>query len=123
MILEIDPGRFHVNRAYRAGKTKGGRSIVYQGTTYTSAKALLGEQAHLEFDRRPFMGPVTVTIDLHFPEMKRGHIHGDIDGPIKGILDALQDAQVYCNDAQVESLAVAKFCDPERPRIEIGVFV
>jgi len=116
-VVRIDPSRFHVNRAYRAGKTlREGKAIVYQGVKYASAKALLAEQAHLQWDRPPLLEPVDVHICLFFKGAQ-----GDIDGPIKGILDALEDAEVYKSDAQVDGLSVFKFHKSPQPRVEIEV--
>ena len=62
--------------------------------------------------------PVRVSIDVY-----RKVDAGDIDNYAKGVLDALQEAQVIRNDRLVTELLMRKFTDPRRPRYEIEVEV
>jgi Holliday junction resolvase RusA-like endonuclease len=45
---------------------------------------------------------------------------GDIDGPLKTLLDSLQ-GNLYENDDQVDELPIKRFTDRERPRVELEV--
>lgn len=117
VTVDVPPGRFRVNKAYRRGKTWGGGASVHQGDTYADAKSILGEKAHLtwiaECGAQQFQGPVAVRIVFRMDKPHRKgpakHLgYGDIDGPIKGVLDALEAAQVFANDAQVVELSVQK---------------
>lgn len=49
----------------------------------------------------PISGDVSVTIHETWPQDK-----GDIDSPLKAVLDALQHAEVLVNDKQVKELHV-----------------
>jgi Holliday junction resolvase RusA-like endonuclease len=60
-------------------------------------------------------GPVFARIAFVWPTEA-----GDIDGPIKLTLDAMQGV-VYENDRQVKRLEVERRKDPLRPRVEIHV--
>jgi len=44
---------------------------------------------------------------------------GDIDNFIKTVQDALQDAGVVADDAQIDSVSGVKLIDKNNPRIEI----
>lgn len=128
--IDVPPGRFRVNKAWRAGKNWGGKPQVHLGDTYSTAKARLGEKAHLtllrDFEGKPFGGPLCVSVFLYMPKKhQKGPAKrlglGDIDGPLKGILDALESAGIFKNDAQVAHLEVMKFLDPESPRVVVEV--
>lgn len=60
-------------------------------------------------------GPVCLTINYYRPRKA-----GDIDGPLKECLDALQDV-LYKNDNQVVELHVYRGDDKDNPRLEITV--
>jgi len=61
----------------------------------------------------------TVTYQFHLPDRRRR----DIDNLIasaKAILDGLQDAQVFTDDAGVR-LVAERYLDPHRPRLQVEV--
>ncbi len=60
-------------------------------------------------------GPLTMTVDLYRPRKI-----GDIDAPIKGLMDALQDF-AYDDDKQIEVLLVRRFDDKANPRVEVVI--
>lgn len=45
---------------------------------------------------------------------------GDIDGPLKCLLDALEGA-LYVNDSQIVGLYVDRFDDKNKPRVEVEI--
>jgi len=111
-VLPIAPGELAVNRAWR--KTTHG---MRRSQRYTEAiravsgdiRGALGDWPYRDF-------PVEVRIDAFWPSPK-----GDIDAPIKGILDALEKSGVIRNDDQVTRLYVSKAVDEENPRLELQI--
>ena len=89
---EIDPAHLRINAAWRRGKTRDGKPITYLAPRYAKARAVVATSA----------------ADAS-------------DGPIKGILDALQHSGVLADDAQVLEVYAIKFRDKDRPRIEIEI--
>ena len=59
--------------------------------------------------------PVSVTLRLFRPRKI-----GDIDGPIKQILDAMEGC-FYENDKQIVELHVYRGDDKDRPRVEVEI--
>ena len=92
-----------------------GKPRVFKSTKYKkyldSAKESL-----LELGLTPFSGPVRVDIRWYRPRRV-----GDVDGPIKPILDCMSDI-VYLDDKQVEKLNVVRGDDKENPRVEVKVY-
>lgn len=62
-----------------------------------------------------FDGPVCVNIKYYRPRKS-----GDIDGPLKECLDALQDV-LYKNDNQVIELHIYRGDDKDNPRLEVTI--
>jgi Holliday junction resolvase RusA-like endonuclease len=125
LYLPISPALFRINKAYRAGRVwNSGRSVIFMGKEYSTAKALLAERLSIDFSSR-FEGPIRIKLHFTFNRMIRkgsavGLPLGDIDGPIKGIFDALADAEVFQDDAQVVQMEVTKAFAAE-PGVEILV--
>ena len=123
---EIDPAHLRINAAWRRGKTRDGKPITYLAPRYAKARAVVATSAADASDGWQFVGPVSVTIAIYFRKLTRtgpadGLPWGDVDGPIKGILDALQHSGVLADDAQVLEVYAIKFRDKDRPRIEIEI--
>ena len=64
---------------------------------------------------QPSQEPVCLTIRLYRPRKA-----GDIDGPLKPLLDALQGF-LYVNDSQIVEMHVYRLDDKEAPRVEVEV--
>jgi Holliday junction resolvase RusA-like endonuclease len=62
---------------------------------------------------RPML--LSMTVRLYRPRAA-----GDIDGPLKTLLDSLQ-GNVYENDDQVDKLPIERFTDRKRPRVELEI--
>lgn len=62
-----------------------------------------------------FQGELAVSITL-FRKARRG----DIDGPLKCLLDSLQGI-AYVNDSQISELHVLRLEDPANPRVRVTV--
>ena len=60
-------------------------------------------------------GPLEVSVSLYRPRKV-----GDIDGPLKGLFDALNGV-VWKDDSQIERLTVWRFDDAENPRVRVVV--
>lgn len=126
LTVDMNPGDLSVNSAYRAGRDRRGVTRVRKSKRYAAAQSLVGETALLELLERgldPLRGAVRVRVRCYWADAgSTGLGLGDVDNPIKGILDALQAAGVFADDAQVIGVEVEKHVDPERPRVEVDVF-
>ena len=70
---------------------------------------------------------VGVSVVAYWPRRHRqsgleGVPYGDVDAPIKGVLDGLEKAGVYTNDACVLALTVHKKYDAAHPRVEVEIW-
>lgn len=63
----------------------------------------------------PIAGPVAVTIDAYRPRRV-----GDIDAPLKVLLDALTGI-AYEDDGQIEWLLIRRHDDAKNPRVELTI--
>lgn len=130
LTVKIHPGKVRVNEAYkpRIGK-KSKKPYTQKAAGYRSGQAIIGEAAMLhrmETGLTTLEGPVSVVLrffwkDSHKSGPAEELATGDVDGPVKGVLDSLEAGKVFHDDAQVQSLTVSKHVDPENPRIEIQV--
>lgn len=57
-----------------------------------------------------------VAVSIHLPKATRG----DVDGRVKGVLDALQDAGVIANDSQCDPVSIGR-ADVAKTTITIEV--
>jgi len=115
-------------RAHRRGE----KTIVIEDTKNSKAwRSQVAWTARNEWGaREPMVGPLSVfvAIELEKPKSNR-HARpvtrgsGDVDKLARNILDALQDARVYVDDAQVVNLVIGKsWCQPDvLPQAEILV--
>ena len=106
-------------KACRRGRHAG----VYDPGTADGWKALVALAARQEaaFPGEPWTGPVYCSIDVYFPRPKRLYRQTDPDGPLphyvkpdrdnceKAALDALTNAGLWRDDAQVCAGPVQKF--------------
>lgn len=60
--------------------------------------------------------PFEFYIDVYFPSKR-----SDLDGCLKGVLDALQKAKVIKNDNNCCLIHARKFIDKENPRVEFKI--
>ena len=78
-------------------------------------------------DSEPLSGPLVLSLREFWPRRHRqgpavGLALGDVDGPLKGVLDALEDGGVFADDAQIVRLScIEKHVDFRNPRIEVEV--
>lgn len=79
------------------------------------AKAYKEHVAEVAGGGTPFIGKVWVTVKWYRPRQI-----GDIDAPIKIILDAMS-GHVYLDDKQVKRLHVDCLDDKDRPRVEVTI--
>lgn len=103
------------NHAYRParwgrrhGFTKTDEAHAYQEQLRVAARRAMAGRA-------PFAGACDVVLRFVFPANR-----GDIDGPVKLTLDALQGVAIV-NDRQVQAFRVERALDRDRPRVEVEV--
>jgi len=127
---EIDPAHLRINAAWRRGKTRDGRPTTYLSAKYKKARDCVLTSAVESAAGWRFMGGVSVSLRIVLRKVARtgaaaGMPWGDVDGPVKGVLDALQgyddNPGILVDDAQVMEIYAIKGYDPERPRVEVEV--
>lgn len=130
IVVEMDPGRLAVNRAWRAVKRRDGSLGVAKSARYRTARAEFGEAVMLKAAAeglKPLTGPLSATVVAFWPRTHRegpalGTAVGDVDAPLKGVLDGLEDGGIFADDAQVVQARIEKRIDPHHPRIVVWVY-
>jgi crossover junction endodeoxyribonuclease RusA len=107
-VLTLPPSANHIWKVGPHGIYKTSAARLWQ--TESAWELKLTNSAH-------FDGPVSVFIDLYFPDKRRR----DIDGPIKLTLDSLEESGIIKDDKQVAKLHVNKRIDRVKPRLELIV--
>ena len=100
------------NATYRRGKGSGFFK-TQESRDYSDAVRQAGQLAMAGL--APLEGSVEVELVFRFDSLRP-----DIDGPVKGTLDALQGV-CYGNDRQVDRLVVVKRLDRENPGVRVRV--
>ena len=100
-----------VNATYRTGRGRWFKSP--DAEAYRNALRVVAKRAMRGAE--PMTGEVEVRFLFAFATRRN-----DIDGPVKGSLDALEGVVVE-NDRQVGALKVRKIVDPDAPRVEVEV--
>lgn len=95
--------------------TKDGRRV--QGVVYKTpeARQFMADAAEV-LDRahiQPRTGPVALDVRL-FRQRKAG----DVDGPLKALLDSMNE-RAYVDDSQIVEIHVWRYDDPAWPRVEV----
>lgn len=128
LTVSINPGDLRVNGAWRAGESWGGDTVIYKSQKYENARAIVGEAAMLRMvGFKPLSGPLVLSLRQFWARRHQqgpavGLAYGDVDGPLKGVLDALEDGGVFADDAQIVRLRdIEKHVDVKNPRIEVEV--
>lgn len=98
-----------LNRYYR--KFNNRMVLSADGQTYKDQVALICQTAGIQ----PLEGDVSITADVY-----RKARRGDIDGYIKGLLDALQ-GYAYLSDSQIVELRMMRYDDKHNPRVEVTI--
>lgn len=65
---------------------------------------------------RPFRGPVTMEVEIYWPDKRRR----DLDNTVKSICDALNGI-AYEDDSQIVQLLTTKHLDRDNPRAVITI--
>lgn len=100
-----------VNRYWRT-IVKGKRAFPILSSEAREYKARMAAYAAV---LQPSQEPVSLTIRLYRPRKA-----GDIDGPLKPLLDALQGL-LYVNDSQIVEMHVTRHDDKANPRVEVEI--
>ena len=104
-----------VNRYWRTIIVKKGKSSRAVPILSREAREYKARMATYAVGHQPSQEPVSLTIRLYRPRKA-----GDIDGPLKPLLDALQGV-LYVNDSQIVGLHVTRHDDKDDPRVEVEV--
>ena len=102
------------NRFYRHRAMKG-HAVVYLSPEGAQYKENAGMLALSQWHREPLQGPVELMVRLYRPKAV-----GDIDGPLKAILDSMSGV-LYLDDKQIIRLVVDRLDDKAWPRVELEV--
>lgn len=125
-----NPGDASVNKWKDPVVRRGKNGRVHAGATEGKRYRAWKERASIKFRRVRGNGfgdgPLQVAIVAYWPRKHRkGPAEelplGDVDAVAKAVLDALEDAGVIANDAQVVRLGLAKAYSKKSPRIEVKV--
>ncbi len=98
-----------VNRMYRIS----GKKIILTDAAKTYKLSVMLQVQHAGI--APFTGQVAVYIHLY-----RGRKCGDVDGPVKALLDSLNHL-AWNDDSQVIELHVFRHDDKANPRAEVEI--
>ena len=128
--VQMDPGRLAVNQSLEAVTGRGGRVMVRKTGRYRTARAVFGEAVMLQMAAEglaPLVGPLSVTVRAFWPRTHRegpasGLALGDVEAPLKGVLDALEEGGLFADDAQVLEAKVSKRIDAKNPRLLVWVY-
>lgn len=102
---------------YQICSPKGKKPFMYVPVDIKKYGAGLAETAKAAMgDRKPFSGPVSMTVVGFFNSRRRK----DIQNTLKSVCDALNDI-VYEDDSQIVTLSASKFYNKEHPGIRIIV--
>lgn len=91
------------------------KSAVYRQSRKLVAGELREAAENVGWPRN-FRGEIRVRIEAYWP----GTL-GDVDAPIKGVLDALQLAGVVLDDKQVCHVSCERMRDAQNPRLVVHV--
>lgn len=127
LLSGVHPGLLRNNRRICA-RAVGRRAQFYAAREYKAARAALEEELRqARGGEPPVEGPVEVQVATYWPRRHRqgpanGLALGDVDASLKGILDALEGADVLGDDAQVVRLLAAKELASGLPGILVRVY-
>lgn len=123
-VIEGSPGPAKVN--CRTTPLYGTARVILSGP-YRKWKIASAAIFRRQAQGRSFApGPLIATISAYWPRTHRqgpatGLALGDVDAVAKAVLDALQEAGVLLDDAQVVEARLRKAVDSSRPRIEVAI--
>lgn len=103
-------------RVVRRRKKGGGQALVALTPAATVAWEERVRQVAWAAGIRPYPGPLVVTVTTYLPDLRAV----DVDNLAKAVKDGLEGV-AYANDRQVFKLVTEKDCDPDRPRVVIGL--
>ena len=98
-----------LNRYYRYVDSR--VLISKDGRLYRAAVAQACMIQNVGLAHEPYTGRIAMLIRTHAPDAKAR----DLDNVCKSILDSLQDAHVYVNDAQIDDLHIIRGAKVTKP--------
>jgi len=111
--VPLPPGDIAINRAWRPKKDVKGFASTQ---IYKESRKLLADEFRIAAGHESTSQQVRVQIIASWPDDD-----GDVDAPIKGVLDALQAARVILDDKQVVHVTAAKRVDKNNPGLWVSV--
>ena len=106
------------NRLWRTTHTGGvsGKRGNYASTEYKLFKAQV-DSVCVKAQVTPFLANVLISVQIDIYRPRRS---GDLDGRIKGLLDAL-NGWAWVDDSQIVQIVARRFDDKDNPRAEVTV--
>lgn len=125
LVVPIAPGEGAINRRF----VSVARGRMVTAKRYRSFTAAVAEQAqaaaavHGRFEQ----GEVAVAIVEYWPRLHRTHgnagiAFGDVDAPVKAVLDGLKAGGLLDDDARVVEVHAKKRVDAACPRVLVAVW-
>lgn len=132
IVIEGNPGRLGINHAKKPALVAGRARLVDDGKSRKAKRAAAAAVQRSAFEQAEAAHAVSeaptiiVEIDTYWERRRRlvgvdDLAIGDVDGPLKLTIDALEKAKVIDDDVRVIEVRGRKFLDRERPRIEMRV--
>ena len=91
------------------------RALVYKSAEHQDYLASVA--AAVGYVAAPWPADVSLCVTVRLYRPRRT---GDIDGPLKALLDAL-NGRVWADDSQLVELHVTRHDDKHRPRVEVAI--
>jgi Holliday junction resolvase RusA-like endonuclease len=99
-----------LNHYYRTPRGMSHPILSAEGRAYKNSA---GYHAYAAGITEPLTDNVALSLALYRPQKR-----GDIDGPLKAILDSMQ-GHLYADDSQITELHVYRSDDKTNPRVEV----
>lgn len=132
VVIDGNPGALAINNAKKAVVIKGNARLVDTGPAKKAKAAAREAVFRAAMDQPELANAVQdaahliVEVDSYWAEQRHlprsiGLAKGDVDGPLKLTIDALEGAKLIDDDARIVLVTARKFIDRDRPRIELRV--
>jgi Holliday junction resolvase RusA-like endonuclease len=125
-VIPGSPGDGAVNRNQRIDRKRGRIYKAPAAKAFAKRAMVLARSEH-GYQGWPTVRECSVTIRSYWP--RRRHLAGcdelamgDVDAPVKAVLDSLEAAGILEDDSLVREVRASKHLDKGNPRIEVEVW-